>query len=128
MGRDFFQLFLEMVRKHAPAGMRISYTIRTNAILLDNAWCEFLHENGFLVRLSMDGPHELHDVYRRDRSGRSTFERVERAALLLQHHGVDFNILCAVNAANANLPLDVYRYLRDTYETNWGLSGYSSYP
>ena len=31
----------------------------------------------------------------------------------LREHGVDFNILCTVNAANQDHPLEVYRYFRD---------------
>ena len=33
---------------------------------------------------------------------------------MLQRHGVETNILCAVHAANAAHPLEVYRYFRDT--------------
>jgi uncharacterized protein len=32
---------------------------------------------------------------------------------LLQKHGVDTNILCALHAANASHPLEVYRFFRD---------------
>ncbi len=61
----------------------------------------------------MDGPQELHDRYRKDRGGRGTFDRVLRAARLLQKHRVEFNILCTVNAENVDRPLDVYRFFRD---------------
>jgi uncharacterized protein len=119
MGLDFFRRSIELLAKHAPPGMRISNTIQTNGTLLDDAWCEFLRENGFLVGLSVDGPRELHDVYRRDKGGKGTFDRVQRAVRLMQRHGVDFNILCAVNAANAGHPLDVYRFFRDELGVDW---------
>ena len=35
------------------------------------------------------------------------------AARLLQKHRVEFNILCTVNAKNADHPLEVYRFFRD---------------
>lgn len=69
--------------------------------------------NGFLVGLSLDGPGDLHDVYRTDRGGRGTFDRVLSAARLLQRHQVAFNVLCTVNAENSRRPLDVYRFFRD---------------
>jgi len=119
MGLDFFRRSVEMAAEHAPAGMRITYTIQTNGTLLDDAWCEFLRGSGFLVGLSMDGPHELHDAYRRDKGGGGTFERVERAARLMQRHKVDFNVLCTVNAANAGHPLEVYRFFRDELGVEW---------
>jgi uncharacterized protein len=119
MGLDFFRRAVALVGEHAPGDMRVSYTMQTNGTLLDDAWCEFLRESGFLVGLSMDGPRELHDAYRVDKGGRGTFERVERAARLMQRHGVDFNILCTVHAANAGCPLEVYRFFRDELSVEW---------
>jgi len=72
-----------------------------------------------LIGLSMDGPKQLHDFYRRDKAGHGTFERVKRAARLLQNHGVEFNILCSVNSRNADYPLDVYRFFRDELEAHF---------
>ena len=37
----------------------------------------------------------------------------EELARLLKEHGVEFNILTTVNAANADHPLEVYRFIRD---------------
>lgn len=113
MGLDFFGRAVEAGRRHARPGQRAAHVIQTNGVLLDEAWCRFFHENGFLVGLSLDGPRALHDAYRRDRGGESVFAKVVRAARLMQAHGVDFNILCTVNAANARHPLDVYRFFRD---------------
>jgi uncharacterized protein len=113
MGLDFFRRAVAVQKKYAGPKTRIENTFQTNGILLDDDWCRFFHDNNFLVGLSLDGPRELHDVYRRDRQGRGTFDRVLRAARLLQKHRVDFNILCAVNGTNADHPLEVYRFFRD---------------
>lgn len=113
MGLDFFRRSIACERQYAPPGMTIEHTIQTNGTLLNTEWCSFLSEHKFLVGLSLDGPRELHDTYRLDKMGRPTFERVMRAAEMLQAHDVNFNILCAVSAANAEHPLEVYRFLRD---------------
>jgi uncharacterized protein len=113
MGLDFFRRAVEVERKHVRPGQRISNSLQTNGLLIDREWCHFLHDNNFLVGLSLDGPRHLHDVYRRDKAGTSIFDRVVRAARLMQEHAVEFNILCTVNAANSRHPLDVYRFFRD---------------
>ena len=66
--------------------MTVENTLQTNGVLLDDEWCEFLHERRFLVGLSLDGPRELHDAYRRDKRGDSVFDKVVAAARLLQEH------------------------------------------
>ncbi len=96
-----------------PPGVAIENTLQTNGVLLDDEWCEFLREHHFLVGLSLDGPRELHDAYRRDKRGRSVFDKVVEAVRLMQKHQVEFNILCTVNAANGDHPLEVYRFFRD---------------
>jgi len=113
MGLDFFKRSVELQKKYAKPGTRIENTFQTNGILLNEAWCQFFQKNNFLIGLSLDGPQRLHDMYRKDRVGRGTFDRVVAAARLLQTHKVEFNILCTVNSKNSNHPLDVYRFFRD---------------
>lgn len=119
MGLDFFRRSVEIADECAPRGTSVSYTMQTNGTLLDEEWCDFLRDSRFLVGLSLDGPREMHDAYRRDRQGRPTFDKVVKAACLLQERGVDVNILCAVNAANAGHPLEVYRFFRDEMGVEW---------
>ncbi len=113
MGLDFFRRTVELQKKYQKPGTRIENTFQTNGILLNDEWCQFFREDNFLIGLSLDGPKELHDLYRKDRGGHGTFERVVQAAQLLQKHKVEFNILCTVNGKNADRPLDVYRFFRD---------------
>jgi uncharacterized protein len=113
MGLDFFRHSVELQKKYAKPGTRIENTFQTNGILLNDEWCRFFHENNFLVGLSLDGPKELHDTYRKDKGGHGTFERVAQAVRLLQKHQVEFNILCTVNRTNADHPSEVYRFFRD---------------
>jgi uncharacterized protein len=119
MGLDFFRRALDYQHKYRPEGMRVYNALQTNGTLLNDEWCAFLHENEFLVGLSLDGPRELHDVYRVDKGGQPTFKRVMAAARLMQQHKVDFNILTTVHAANATHPLEVYRFLRDELGTQF---------
>jgi len=86
---------------------------------LDDEWAAFFKEHNFLMGISIDGPRELHDVYRVDKGGKPTFDRVMRGLRLLQKHGVEFNVLTTVNRINADYPLDVYRFLRDEAGTTW---------
>ncbi|GBE57473.1 anaerobic sulfatase-maturating enzyme [bacterium BMS3Abin01] len=113
MGLDFFRRSVELARKYRRGGMEIQHTIQTNGTTLNDEWCSFFKENGFLVGISLDGPSKLHDKYRRDKRGRPTFSKVMAGLELLKKHKVDFNILASVHRANVRRPLDVYRFFRD---------------
>jgi len=113
LGVDFFRTVVALQQKYT-AGKTIHNALQTNGTLLDDAWCEFLAENHFLVGLSIDGPRELHDSYRVDKGGAPTFDRVLRGLDRLKAHHVDFNTLTVVHRRNSEHPLEVYRFLRDT--------------
>jgi uncharacterized protein len=113
MGLDFFARSLEYVERFKRPGQTVSYTIQTNGTRLDAEWSAFFRQHRFLVGLSVDGPRPLHDAYRVDKGGQGTFDQVMRGWDTLASHGVDVNILCTVHAANADRPLEVYRFFRD---------------
>lgn len=117
MGLDFFRHSIDVIKNVARPGMQIEQTLQTNGILIDDAWCRFLHDNNFLVGLSIDGPKQLHDAYRKDKTGQSVFDRVIHATRLMQKYNVEFNVLCTVNAVNSQHPLEVYRFFRDELKT-----------
>ncbi len=118
MGLDFYKRSLELQKKYQKTGACIENTFQTNGILLDDEWCRFFHDNRFLIGLSLDGPDELHNVYRKDKGGHATFDRVVKALRLLQQHHVEFNILCTVNDRNADHPLEVYGFFRDELDAH----------
>ena len=113
MGLDFFRRSIELLREHARPGQRILNTIQTNGTLLDDEWGAFLKENDFLVGVSIDGPPDVHDTYRVDKGGKPTYERVIRGLEVLKRHGVDWNVLTTIHAANGAQGGRVYRFLRD---------------
>ena len=119
MGIDFFIKAIQFQEKYKKPGMQIFNTIQTNGTLLNDEWCEFFRENNFLVGISIDGPQEFHDFYRKDKKGDSTFNQVIYGLKLMQKHGVDFNILATVNRVNADHPLEVYRFFKDQIKAKY---------
>ena len=119
MRLDFFRRAVELVEKHRRTGQAVLHTFQTNGLLLDDEWCAFFKEHKFLVGLSVDGPRELHDTYRKDRRGQGTFDLVMKGWEALRRHAVDFNILCTVNAANQGHGRTVYRFFRDELGAKW---------
>jgi uncharacterized protein len=119
MRLEFFRHAVELVERFRRPGQAVQHTFQTNGLLLDDAWCAFFKEHGFLVGLSVDGPRELHDTYRVDRRGRGTFDQVLEGWRLLRRHAVEFNILCTVNAANQSHGRTVYQFLRDELGAKW---------
>jgi len=111
LGLEFFRKVIELQKRYAN-GKQIENALQTNGTLLDDDWAAFLIEHDFLVGVSIDGPKELHDHYRVDKKGRSTFDQVMRGIEALQRNEVRFNTLTCLNRATSKKPLEIYRFLK----------------
>ena len=107
----FYKRALELQRKYAQ-GRHIDNCLQTNGTLLNDEWCQFLHDNRFLVGISIDGPQQFHDAYRLTRRGGASWHDVMRGIGLLQRHGVEWNAMATVNAANVEYPVLFYEFFR----------------
>ena len=112
LGLNFFNKIIEF-QKPFMKQKKIINSLQTNGTFLNDEWCKFLKKNKFLVGISLDGPREIHDRYRRDRGGRGTFDKVMRGLKLLQKHGVEYNVMASVAKETAYKPLEVYRFFKD---------------
>jgi uncharacterized protein len=112
LGIDFFKRVIEL-QKPFKGQKTISNSLQTNGTLLDAEWCQFLKKHNFMVGISLDGPKDVHDRYRRDRKGKGTFDQVMRGLKLLQEHQIDYNVLACVARDTAKLPLQIYRFFKE---------------
>ena len=107
----FYQKAMELQRKYA-GGRTIENCIQTNGTMLTDEWCRFFKENNWLVGISIDGPQEFHDEYRKNKQGRPSFVKVMHGIELLNKHGVEWNAMAVVNDFNADYPLEFYRFFK----------------
>ncbi len=109
---SFYKKVIELQKKYG-GGLVIDNSIQTNATLLTDEWCRFFKDNNWLVGVSVDGPQEFHDEYRRNNIGAPSFHKVMRGINLLKKHGVEWNALAVVNDFNADYPLDFYHFFKE---------------
>ena len=109
---SFYKRVMELQRQYA-GGRSIDNCIQTNGTLLNDEWCEFFRKNNWLVGISIDGPQEFHDEYRKNRQGRPSFVKVMQGIQLLKKHGVEWNAMAVVNDYNADYPLEFYHFFKE---------------
>lgn len=108
-GLDFFKRIRELEEKYNIYGCRILNTLQTNGLSIDRNWCDFLKKHEFLVGVSLDGNKFLHDLYRHDKEGGGTYERVRESIRLLGEYEIDYNILTVVTLQTAQNIKEIYR-------------------
>lgn len=109
---SFYRKAVALQERYA-FGRQIDNTIQTNGTLLTDEWCEFFKEHNWLVGISIDGPQEFHDEYRRTASDKPSWQKVMRGIRLLRKHGVEWNAMAVVNDFNAGYPLEFYHFFKE---------------
>lgn len=115
---SYYKKVVRWQRRYAE-GKAILNCLQTNGTLLTPEWCRFLHDEGWLVGISIDGPQDMHDAYRMKRNGGPTWEKVMQGTEMLDRYEVEWNAMAVVNDITAARPLDFYRFFRDEIECRY---------
>jgi len=102
MGLSFYKSVVELQSEHGAGGQVVSNSLQTNGMFLDDAWCRLLKEYKWLVGISLDGPQDLHDHYRKDAVGNGSFEKAMAGVEACRRNQVHFNILTLVTDNNCH--------------------------
>ena len=111
MGLDFYRKAVALEQKYA-SGKTIRNTLQTNGTLITQEWASFFRDNDFLIGISIDGPQDIHDKYRKDKGGAPTFDKVMRGLNILYRTGVSYNTMTTVNKSGEGRGLEVYNFLK----------------
>ncbi|MFX1314910.1 MAG: anaerobic sulfatase maturase [Promethearchaeota archaeon] len=112
-GLDFFKRVVQLQQKYGKSGQVIGNALQTNGILINDEWGKFFNNFRFLIGLSLDGPKDIHNRYRKSIGNKSVWQKVMNAAECLKKYKVEFNILCVVSKANVNRVKEVYKFFID---------------
>lgn len=111
-GLDFYQNFIEKLKKYNAQGIEVTYAIQTNGLNITEEWADFFAKNHFLVGISLDGIRLIHDLNRMDIKGKETHRMVMRSIKNLRKHGVKFNVLSVVTKKFANHIDSIWRFYK----------------
>ncbi|MEG1860272.1 MAG: anaerobic sulfatase-maturation protein [Bacteroidaceae bacterium] len=109
---SFYKKAIALQQKYA-RGRQIDNCIQTNGTLITAEWATFFHDNHWLVGVSIDGPQEFHDEYRKTRLGKPTWHQVMKGIEILNKHEVEWNAMAVINDFNADYPLDFYHFFKE---------------
>jgi uncharacterized protein len=109
-GLEFFRKVVAYQEHYGLSGQLVSNNLQTNGLLLDDSWARFFRQYNFFVGVSLDGPEEDHNRYRRTADGKNGFQETMKGIRVLRDHGVDFSILSVVNDRTAQKPAEIYGF------------------
>jgi uncharacterized protein len=97
-----FRQFIAQAKRVLGTRLR-TLSLQTNGTLLTEEWIEMLVGEGIEVSVSLDGPKEVHDQWRKDHRGRGSWADVVSGIKRLQAAGIAPNTLTVVNPGISGL-------------------------
>lgn len=85
--KEYYLSFIDRAnRLFKNIDMQLRFSIQTNGVLLDKKWCKLFNSLGVSVGVSIDGTKEDNDTYRKDHSGKGSYEKVLKGLNIAQKY------------------------------------------
>jgi uncharacterized protein len=112
-------------QRAAESGKTLEFDMTSNGVLLTDQMVDYFADHQIKVLLSIDGLHESHDRFRRDKQGRGTFDRVLRGMAVLKRRQRWIGAKMTVMPENAGR---LYEDVRGLYDlgVNQFIIGYAT--
>ena len=99
-----------------------SFAMQSNGIAIDENWIKLLRRTNTSISLSIDGPQYFHDLRRRTRNDKPTWQLAVRALQRLQDAGFEPNVICVLHPDGLTRPDAYYEFCRDRLITQISFS------
>ncbi len=99
--------------------VRVHFSVQTNGVLLDEAWCQTLGSLGIHIGVSLDGLPEQNDKYRVDHAGKGSYSRIVegfRIARQSPYTKLPPGLLCVIDIAAD--PVATYQHFKQIHSDN----------
>ncbi|MEN3385177.1 MAG: uncharacterized protein V7608_5221 [Hyphomicrobiales bacterium] len=88
------------------------HAFQTNAMLIDDRWCDLFQRWNVGLGVSIDGPRHIHDAARKTRDGRGTFDQAIAGVKCLQRRNIPFTIISVLTKAAVLDPDGMFEFYR----------------
>lgn len=107
---EFYRSAVALYKCYAPPEIIVSNSIQTNAVLINQEWCDFFIQHDFRIGVSIDGPAFLHNQYRKTHKGGETHQAVMHGIQLLQKNNIDFHVIHVLSAESLDYADEIFEF------------------
>jgi uncharacterized protein len=91
-------------------GITVQHAFQTNGTLISDEWCDLISKWNVNVGVSLDGPEEFHDLYRKFRNGTGSFASAYRGIEILQRCKIDFHVISVLTRESLSNPESMFEF------------------
>lgn len=103
-----FENFILEFKEITDENIEVVFSMQTNAILLNDEWCDLFKKHKINIGVSLDGSKINNDRYRIDKKGKGTYDDVIKGMEVLNKNGLKAGILSVMNLESD--PIEYYNH------------------
>lgn len=107
---SYYEKAIEVINRFPQARDQASFVFQTNAMLLNDQWCDFFKAHRVNVGVSLDGPADVHDAHRVTRKGKGTHAEAMKGVEVLKRNGISFGVISVVSESSLNRVDDIFDF------------------
>ncbi len=111
--QEAFKLIAECSAKYNHKQLYFNHSFQTNAILINQDWCDLFKEFNVDIGVSIDGPDYIHDVHRKTRTGLGSHAAAMRGVGYLQKNEIAHNVIAVLTEDSVNYPDEIFNFFYD---------------
>ena len=109
-------------RQYNKTSYKLRQSFQTNAILINQAWCDLFKQYNVHVGVSIDGPAFIHDAHRKTRKGLGTHAATMRGISYLQKNNFESSAIAVLTEDSLDYPDEIFHFFMDNGITNVGFN------
>ena len=109
-GIEFYSLCLDFQKKYNVFNKQPLHSIQTNAVLINQKWCDFFKDNNISVAVSCDGPEFIHNINRKNWRGKGSYNHVMKGINYLVKNDIPFGNIAVITKESLKYPEEIMRF------------------
>ncbi|MDX2257939.1 MAG: cyclophane-forming radical SAM/SPASM peptide maturase GrrM/OscB [Hyphomicrobiaceae bacterium] len=110
---SYYERMFVLIQNLAPRDLQIRHSFQTNGTLISETWCELIKAWQINVGVSIDGPKEFHNRYRKGRNGAGSFDRAFAGLQKLQRAGIPCHVISVLTLESLRQPDRLFDFYVD---------------
>ncbi|MDD5528201.1 MAG: radical SAM protein [Patescibacteria group bacterium] len=105
--------YIEKIKSNFPKEIQLN--LITNGSVMNDSLIESIKKHNIQVGISLDGRRDVHDLYRKDRRGKGTFDKVLKTIKTLRQAQINVGISCTILEHNVDSMVEFSKWLNDEF-------------
>ncbi|WP_299224113.1 cyclophane-forming radical SAM/SPASM peptide maturase GrrM/OscB [uncultured Psychroserpens sp.] len=100
----------------------VKHSFQTNGLLINKNWVRFFKKQNINLGLSIDGPETINDVNRITRSGKGTYNTLNKSLKILRDNDIDFHVIAVITKESIDKADELYDFFKALGISRLGLN------